>query len=428
LNFKNGRVGIAHYGGRQFVSSDISKAFTFLDLTTPELRLPVIPLQVKKKKLKKTYELTLKYIYDKENPVYCIAFKPFDSITCFSGEAWIEKASGDLKKISLNITNTTEHPFLPLRQDLGKVETASIQITKTYAVRENENLLSHIDFNYQLNYSHYHSSVFVNRNVDTSFIVKSKGLLYFYDYNAPFIEPYFTYDQDQSDYRKIIALRYNDYFWQNTASLVYSEKMKRKVVYFKKNGALFNYKSKGISRNNELHKTAWAFETNYVEWSPEKRIALKKDKIKNDTLTGGRGQNFLADRYNIKAQIFLDLNQVNDTLQHYSITVFDVFETYYNIPEEPFTNCFLNIYFDLVEIKRRNMENAIRPHFNATQFDSLYKQSTKELDSQAALYFKEVERGKNYKALKKWSDFVKENIGIDNCGIFQITDANPSTH
>jgi Trm5-related predicted tRNA methylase len=125
----------------------------------------------------------------------------------------------------------------------------------------------------------------------------------------------------------------------------------------------------------------------------------------------------------LKAQLFLDINPVKDSVQHYSATIFDVYQTYYNLPEEPFTNCFLNIYFDLFEIERQKMEKIIAKHkFNLTQFDSLYKLSVANLDKQTSEYTREVERGKNTRALKKWSDYVRTEIGIDNIQLLMSED------
>ena len=278
LIFKNGRVGIASYKDRFFMSQNISKAFTFLNLAEPEAHLPAIPLQYNKRKLKKHFKLTLITLYDKENPVYHIAFAPFDTSSCFRGEAWIEKNSGDLKKIILKIYNTTEHPFLPVMKDFGEIKNASMQITKTFATYTGENLLSHIDFNYQLNYRHIHSSAFKNENRDTVLEVGSKGLMYFYDYENPFISPYFDYDTEQSDYRKISFLSYNESFWTNNTGLVYSEKMKKGINYFRANGQLINYKAKSLNISKE-QETAWGYETNYIEWSAKKRISLKKNNL-----------------------------------------------------------------------------------------------------------------------------------------------------
>jgi hypothetical protein len=258
--------------------------------------------------------------------------------------------------------------------------------------------------------------------------VKSKGLMYFYDYNNQFYIPDFNFSEDQSDYRKISSLTYNASFWNSNTGLVYTDKMKKAIRYFKVNGYFLNYSS-GLNNKSETNRyyrsdngetmDGQFYENTYLTWTNKTRLSLKKDGLKNDTTQ--TNSQIKALLYQLKAQIFFDINPVGDSLQHYSICVFDVFDTYYNLPEEPFTNCFMNIYFDLFEIERRKMENIlVQKKFSIAQMDSVYKQATFNLDRQTAEYFKQVERGKNFKQLEKWNDLVKQQLGIDNIAIFQI--------
>lgn len=420
LHFKNGRAGLAAYNERLFINANTSKAFTFLNLLDQNEHLPATPLQYDKRRLKKSYTLTLKSVYDSEKPVYCIEFVPnVNDGKSFSGEAWIDKTTSELKKITLTISNTRQHPFLPLFKETGSIKDASMQITRTYQNIAGENKLDHIDFNYQLNYQHIHTNALKDANKDSSFTLNSKGLMYFYDYEKTFINPYFEYDDDMSDYRKITSLTYNESFWNSNTGLVYSDKMKKGISYFKTNGFLINYTNAGAGNFTE----GKFFENNYVKWSDKKRLSLKKDNIKNDTSLAktSNGIDFVANQYHLKAQLFLDLNPMGDSIQHFSASIFDTFDTFYNLPQEAFTNCFINIYFDLFEIERRKMEkNLSHKNLSASQIDSIHKRSVLNLETQTTQYLKEVERGKNKKFLEKWNSYVIENVGINNIQLFEL--------
>ena len=414
LNFKNGRIGLAPHDGRYFINMNTSKAISFLNLVQKNKYLPTVPLQLDKKSLRKLFQLSLKSVYDTTNPVYQIEFTPrkIDG-SAFSGEIWLEKNTGALKKITLNVSETTHHPFLPVFKDFGEIKHVSMQIKKVYSGEANENKPSHIDFNYQVNYRHIHNPEALHENKDTNFIVNSKGILHFYDYENLFYIPTFEYDEDITDYRKITSLSYNEAFWTNNEGLVYSDKMKQSITYFKKNGQLINYKS---TNPNGLYKNAFFENTNLI-WSATSRLSLKKNEIKNDTSNGN--SDFRALAYHLKAQIFFDVNKVADTLQHYSCSVFNVFDSYYNLKAEPYTNCFLNIYFDLFEIERRELEKKIiEKKCSITQLDSIYQRSQQRATERSNLFLKEVERGKNHKALSKWNTYVKAELGVDN--IYQL--------
>jgi hypothetical protein len=246
--------------------------------------------------------------------------------------------------------------------------------------------------------------------------------MHFYDHDKAFILPYFYYDKEFSDYKKIASLSYNEGFWTANTGIVYSQNMKKGIQYFKKNGFLLNFQN-GQSSNFMMLKGGKFFENNYLLWSEKKRISLKKDKIIHDTIStnSSNGQTIRSSLYQIKAQLFLDLNPMADSIQHYSAAVFDVNETFYNLPEEPETDCFINIYFDLFEIERRKMEKTLsQKKLTEQEMDVIYKKSIKNLEIQSKDYFSEVERGTKKKALEKWNAYVKENLGIDNFEIFQI--------
>jgi len=420
LEFKNGRVGVAPVDGRYFVNLNGSKAFTFLNLSNTNTLLPGLPTQLTGKKLKKQYRLRLKNIVPQADSLYNIEFVPRDtSGAFFSGELWIEKRSGQLKKIILHSETATHHPFMPVFAETGRIAGVSMQVTKTYATQRGVNTISHINFDYTIHYTHRHSNTLLNENADTTFDVHSKGLIYFYDFGKPFIPPYFQYNPELNDYRKIASLSYNDAFWSSNTGLIYSKNMQRGIAYFRKYGSLLNYRK---SHRTKAFGKGWMFENSYIPWSDTVRVGLRKD-IQKDTASPAStgGQAFRADQYRLRAQLFLDLNPVGDSVQHYSMAVFDTDQTFYHLPEEPVTNCFINIYFDLFEIERRHLETLIgNGAQTVARLDTLYKASQKRIEAQSADYLREVERGRNYKALDKWNAFVMNELQIDNIALFGV--------
>ncbi len=416
LHFKNGRAGIAAVNGRYFVNLDISKAFTFIDLINPHDKFPAIPFHFAKKQLKKNYSLQLLQVVDTNSRVYAISFTPKkDSSRFFKGKLWIDQQSGQLLQIELEINKTPIHPFMPAYEGLSEIRDASFKITKTYTLKEQNTLLNYIQFSYQLNYMHLHQNMLKDKNPDTSFVVNSQGLMYFYDYNRLFFLPKFEYDTDFSDYRKIVSLGYNEGFWKNNFQLMYSKRIQKELQYFNTHGKLLNFRD--ALNLGAVKAKGYGFEDSYIPWSATKRISLKKSGIQNDTLKNGQ---IRAQAYQLKAQIFLDVNPSGDTLQHYSATLLDVFNTFYNLEEEVYTNCFINIYFDLCEMERRKLELAIKGKKSFAEMDAAYDNSKKELEKTASAYLKEVERGKNTLRLAKWNDLVKTNLGIDNMEVFGL--------
>lgn len=412
LGFKNGRIGVAPFIDRYFVSLDISKAFTMLNLLYPDERMPSNPYQFNAKQVKKNYLLHLESSYDSLQPVYIIEFiaKNTDG-HFFNGKVHVLKSNFLPLKLELRIQNTTHHPFRPLFPN-SKIRSASMQINKIFEFKNDSCYVHHVDFNYKLNYDVQNQTRIVN----------SKGLMYFYDYHAPFYPPLFNYNTDADDYRKITSLSYNERFWDQNTVLENSKSMKIKRAYFEQEGLLINYKNDGNQKQG-LQKGSF-FENNDLKWSDKTRLSIKGNGIANDTnsTVAMNGETFRADRYALKAGIFVDVNPVGEGLQHFSTAVFKVNESYYHLKEEAVTNCFMNIYFDLVEMERRKMEKEMEKNPNSwSHIKSCYANAMLEIESTGLKYFKEVERGHNKKKLEEWNKKVLVGLEIDNLNIFKIS-------
>ena len=103
-----------------------------------------------------------------------------------------------------------------------------------------------------------------------------------------------------------------------------------------------------------------------------------------------------------------------------SYTVFDINKTFYHLPEQTYTKTFLNIFFDICEIQRREMEKEQQNTNNSlSRIDSIYKKTLERIDNVTHRYLKEVKLGANEKELEQWNQYVINNLNIDNIKIFQ---------
>ncbi len=413
LDFKNGRAGLVKVDNGYFISTNTSKAVTFSNLVEQSKYFPAGPFHFNIAKLKKKYTLKLMPARDEDSSVIVLKFEPKNSDnTLFSGEVRFNKKTFVVYQIKLSAINTSIHPFESIHEN-GTIRNVSFDVTKNFKIVNDTLLPESIYFNYTLNYKTVKS--YAIARMDTTYTIDSKGVMFFYDYHNPFFKPYYNYDDNLNDYRKIISLNYNKEFWQLNKGLVYSKKAQAGITFFKNNGIFLNFKS-------NLNDTVSYFDDTDVTWSGEKRLSLKKNKLQRDTTTkySYGSQPFLSSLYTIEAQIFLDVNKKGDSLVHFSVTVFDVFQTFYNLPEEKQTNCFINIYFDLCEIERRKMEHTLSgKHYAFAQIDSIYKASVQNLAKIKNVYMKEVFLGRNKDQLKKWNDVVYKELNIDNFMFFK---------
>ncbi len=423
LLFKNGRTGLAKMDGNYFVTLSSSKAICQLNLLNKNNYFPTIPLQLNKKGMKKTFILEMG-TYDSK--IFNLKFKPnTNNSNCFNGEIWIEKETFKLLKINLFVNKTDKHPFIPIYPG-DSITNVSFDISNTYKLENDDIVPDHINFNYHFNYYSCRDTNVVLYRKFLKRDITSKGIMYFYDYKNPFIIPYFEYNNDFDDYRKMSLIPYNEVFWDNNNPVQLTQKQNETIKLFAQEGDLINFRKGNYGGdflilpkvvNNQGHDF---FEYYYSFWTKDKRILLNKKLLQNEVYSQEKiNQSIQSDLYKLKVQILLDITQLGDSIDCKSYTVFDADQTYFHLPEQSYTYAFLNIYFDICEIERRKMDEKLKSnHYSISQIDSIYKVTLENIDKITNSYLKEVEAGKDEKSLNKWNNYVFENLKINNIEIF----------
>jgi len=419
LDFKNGRMALAS-NDNYFLNMGSSTAFSELSLTKDNGMYPVVPFQFSKRALTKNYNLELAY-YD--GKIYNITFEPGkNNKNAFRGEVWIDANNYNLLKINLKAENSKVHPFLP-NFDRDTIRNVSFDITNTYKSDEELSFPDHFIFNYSITYLSRKDSAFLKLKRLNS-VVKSKSIMYFYDYDKPFILPYFEYTDNlfgRDDSYKISFIPYNETLWNSENIVLQSEKQKQEYGLLSNKGELTNYRNGNYSTGFLANLTGrdtlpGHFQFFYPYWSSQKRVipsfngenfnTYSKEKINSSIRT---------DLYKLKVQILLDITESGDSLLCKSYTVFDTEQTYYHLPLNFYSNAFLNIYFDIWEIERRKMQQKLEVgNFNLSQINEIYNTTIENLNTISEKYCKEVNVGENEKMLKKWNDYVLEKLEIDN--------------
>ena len=177
--------------------------------------------------------------------------------------------------------------------------------------------------------------------------------------------------------------------------------------------------NKTIFSENEYTKIG-LLENPYMTWA-EERVTFKKIAI--DTIsTNKKNENdvtLLTDQYNLSFKIFLDINSYSDTLDVLTAAVFDPYESFYYLPINTKTNCFINIYFDLIEIERLRLMEEIENGIKTKEaIDEHYKNCMDRIDMINQSYFKDVERGTNQLQMEIWNGYVTKKLGINNIALF----------
>lgn len=410
LTLKAGRLAMQPYDNRFFASMESSTAITSMKLLSNNSNFPDSPLELSKREMRKNFDLSLdkKYVDGNTDSIYVISYEPTDTTGIFfKGTLWINKTNNTILKITLDCHKCKKYPFRPIFPG-DTISNVSFEITKTFATQQGHTVFNHIDFAYIIDYRSRVAEAYAQ-----SYSIRSSAILYAYDFKNTFLIPTFNVTDDAySDYRKINAMPYNDFFWRYNDEYRLKNGDNSNELFFNDTHSFTN---KTIFKSNPLMKSK-LFQHPYIQWS-EDRVFFKD--IALDTSTSP-STDVMADKYNLGVKLFVDINTYHDSTSIFSATIFDPYVSFYHLPIDNKTHCFINMYFDLCEIERRKLESELKSSIkDVRQFDKIYQELETRFQFKKAQYLKEVDRGTNEQDMKKWNDYIVEALEINNIALFK---------
>ncbi|MCO5268739.1 MAG: carboxypeptidase-like regulatory domain-containing protein [Brumimicrobium sp.] len=411
IHLKAGRIALRPTSNRIFASLESSRALLMLNIFGKNDHFPTNPMELTKSKLRKNYYLNLdsKYLDEANDSIYIIEYKPKDTTGLFfHGKLWINKTKNHLLKITLNCDNTLKHPFLPLFPS-DKISNVSLFITQSFNMSSGQVVFKHTDFIYKIDYISR-----IGKTEEQNYTILTNAVLYAYDYENSFNLPSFDFkDFNIGDYRKINTMPYNDFFWTYNDEYRMNDSINANQLFFADSSSLTNitlFKSNNISKNG-------LFEHPYVSWSKNR---IKFREILQDTSVINVTTGFKSEQYKLVVKIYFDINSYKDSTHIITSTVIDPYESFYHLPIDNQTHCFINIYFDLCEIARRELEEKLKASKNNVyRVKEIYNDFMNQFETKRNEYLKAVERGTNEKEIIKYNNIVYEKLGIDNIELFQ---------
>lgn len=405
LNLKTGRFALRDFNKTFFGSMESSKAIVMLKLFKENTYFPESPFELSKKKLKNAYHLSLhsKYQDEQLDSIYVVDFYPRDtSGKFFKGRVWVSYKDQNIVKTELHCPHARIHPFYAIFPN-DTIQNLDLHITKTFEKIGGKMYFKHVDFSYNTAYK--------NRN-NKAYNASTRAVLYAYDPGEAFILPEFNF-YAATDYQKINAVPYNGYFWKNHTELKVSEQQNENEDFY----------TNPVSTTNRTIFATGKFakgilESPYIAWSG-KRIRFRELVADSSLAIAPNRSATVSEKYNFGVKIFMDINLFPDSIQVITSTIFDPVVSYYRLPMDQAALYFINVYFDLVEVERRALENAInRSDRKPETIRELYLQSQYRIDFMQQKYFKEVEHGQDEKAMAKWNQVVFEQLNINNYALF----------
>lgn len=411
LTLKAGRLAMQPYNNRFFASMESSTAITAMKLLSNNSNFPDSPLELSKREMRKNFDLSLdkKYVDDNADSIYVITYEPTDKAGLFfDGSVYVNKTNNTILKITLNCLNCKKYPFQPIFPG-DTISNVSFAITKTFTTQQGHTVFNHIDFTYVIDYRSRVGEAYAQ-----TYAIKSNAILYAYDFSKTFLIPAFNVtDGTYSDYRKINAMPYNDFFWHYNDEYRLKDGDDSNELFF---NDTFSFTNKTIFKTNPLMKSR-LFQHPYIIWS-EDRVFFKEIAV--DTSEASPSADVIADKYHLGVKLFVDINTYQDSTSIFSATIFDPYVSFYHLPIDNKTHCFINMYFDICEIERRKLESELKSSLtDIRQFEKIYEELETRFELIKTQYLKEVTRGTNEPEMQKWNTYVFEQLGINNIAIFK---------
>ena len=119
--------------------------------------------------------------------------------------------------------------------------------------------------------------------------------------------------------------------------------------------------------------------------------------------------------YNVDAQIYMDYMCVNDSL-HFTTKTFINLETSYFLPTpNAYAAAFVNMYFDLYEMSRRNLEKRLKelPVCNAKEVEKTYSEEIKLLNKTIRDFKNGTNDATDIYTLINWWNIINDSLHID---------------
>lgn len=408
LKLKNGRVALADDDGGYFVSVGSSQALTKLDLVNKNELFPLAPLQVSKRGIKKHFRLYRLSDFS-QGKHYKIGFESRERAGKYwSGKLWIDKESGTLLRILLQVDHATRFPFQALFPE-DKLKDVSMEIEQSFFKSEGTLRLDHLQFQYSFSYEN-------NQRNKEDKGYSAKGLLHAFDYKELFTLPFYSYNPNHNDYRKISFLPYDSLFWEKYPFPL-TGNQQDKLSYFEENGFILNFQSQTNDFDENPRRGFFEYDPHF--WAADQRIKLTtaKPEPKIDSYFPEEPEA----EYLFETQIFLDVTPIGDSLHYNSATIFDLYGSHSYLEDTPQTRCFTNIFFDLCEIERRKLMKVLpRQASQLHEVSELHRQAEERMREVTRRYLREVQQGHRRHQLGKWNKRVKEELGIDNIDLFGL--------
>lgn len=410
LEMKAGRLGIRPLHDHFYISFENARAITRLPVREKARYFPMQPLHMTTDQMAKHYTTELLDQYRNasgERLLHLRCLPRNRTGDAFTTEVILNMTRHYIVQIRWKGNTTDQHPFVPFHND--SIKQVEWDLHRTYTLQHDTLFFQHLDFTYTVHYLRKRKL-----QPDAAFRATTQAVLYAYAPRQPFLLPSFEFEGIQPDeYRKINALGYHEFFWNNHQEYRISER--QDFSKFFEDPSVYSTRTV-FSKNGPGRGI---FEYPYVHWS-RNRIRIKS--LTGDTVASPRTITTEREQYQLEVKLMAEFDTLNGLRQLRTAVIFDPFFSYWRVDEDSLTQPFVNIFFDLCEVQRRLLQKKFEQRSDPELLTEIQTAYRKWFERFREDFFREVQRGRNISALEKYSGIIEKELVIRNLFL------NPGDH
>lgn len=315
----------------------------------------------------------------------------------FGGEILINVSTYDIKYISLHIPTAHTHPFVTVADDT--IMDVSLDLKYFFTTESNgTDQMAYAVYYYSFDYFADKSKLYIKKRIFT------EGIFHLYGDKTSFFIPKLRYAQPFDDYIKSALYPSHDDFWDENDRLMVTDQQIQKLPAFASKGVMYNY----FDSNDEIIIKNKIISEFSIIWNKDNFLNLRQNVISDTIVT------------DLSVDIFLNIDTYNGQTIFNTMTVLDYLHTNYSLEYNTQNLVYQNIYFDLCEIVRLNLNETLKGLKAAEDMNMAHEAALKDLESVTTKYKSETNKGSDIHQLKKWNDLVLQRTGVDNFQSFKL--------
>ncbi|MEI7491693.1 MAG: carboxypeptidase-like regulatory domain-containing protein [Bacteroidota bacterium] len=409
---KNGRIGLTL---RNFWSLNTTDIFRHLFpfASGGHYTIPMSAGNFSFHRFKDLYYVNLvKHSGEGKNINYVLRLVPkSDSVKLFESTVWLNESENTIDRIDNSVRNIDFYYLrTPVQGD--RVDSVNLAWSVVFDNSDKEHpKVARMSLDYSLQYL----EKIDNRKTDLS----ANAELLFYDFSKPYLNTLGYLGDQPNDYQRVMSIPYDSVFWINPGITPESRKQTQFRNFFRSNGVLLNY-SPGLNSYVRSVYIPWTAERNLEFYelgtSPpvSKRVYIPSGSGNNDPMKGSR----------ILGLILINPVEVSDSLHLSSVTLVNARASYMSERQSYRATAFMNVIFDLYELKRREILNRFHTmQYGAgtpwNEFRNLYEKELGNLRDSVLLFYKESWEGTNVDMIVQWYDLVSAKLNVKRTALIQ---------